>query len=406
MALHDKAVAIHARQFELLSGQVRQGVRQDDKIYYENLATQTALVAADEGMPGLWKAIKRLLPKSRSKAKLSVRCCGPDPVDIKNHFNALEAGGQIDYRNLVERCFAHQKALCDEAPLLVPLEHIPTRIDMEQLVLRQKSNRAPGLDGVTSETLKQSSKTDSLPFFQLFLKSWLLGAEPIQFKGGMIHCIAKKQGIVNDAAKMRGIMLLDSLGKIFHGLVRKFLMGWALPRRLPCQFGGYEAQQTLYATQLLRTVSRFHTRHGLSSGVLFVDVKAAFHSLLREIAFGAQTTFPEVLSQRLLAEGFDVNHLQECIPLESLDFLDTAPPALVRLAHDTHQHYMVHPFAARLCLLDASWLEAWISPCRPCIQCNDAQCLAATDHAFGGKAALSAHSAVDWSFLPSAGLGR
>ena len=284
MTQHDKAVAIHARQFELLSGQVRQGVRQDDKVYYENLAAQTALVAADEGMPGLWRAIKRLLPKSRSKAKLSVRCCGPDPVDIKNHFNALEAGDQIDYHNLVERCFAHQKALCDEAPLLVPLEHIPTRIDMEQLVLRQKSNRAPGLDGVTSETLKQSAKTDSLPFFQLFLKSWLLGAEPIQFKGGMIHCIAKKQGIVNDAAKMRGIMLLDSLGKIFHGLVRKFLMGWALPRRLPCQFGGYEAQQTLYATQLLRTVSRFHTRHGLSSGVLFVDVKAAFHSLLREIA--------------------------------------------------------------------------------------------------------------------------
>ena len=335
LTLIDHQTAQHWKAFTDLSHEVRTRVRADDKAYYEQIAAHTAAVAADEGVPGLWKAVKAILPKQRSKMKHSLRACGPDPQEISQHFQALEAGNEAPYDSLLSRCQAAQQESGAEIPLVVPLQDMPSRIDMEQVIMKQKARKAPGLDGVKSETLRQAACHDSMPFFKLILKAWTLGAEPLQFKGGLIHCIAKKSGSL-EAHKMRGIMLLDSLAKAFHALVRQSLLKWMTPRRLPCQLGGFSAQQTLYATQLLRSVTRIHQRHGLSSGVLFVDVRAAFHSLLREMAFGGQSEFPTPLKLQLLQEGFDIEQLQAGIDIESSEFTTTAPPVLRRLAQETH----------------------------------------------------------------------
>ena len=337
LALIDHQTAQHTKALKDLTQEVRVRVRADDKAYYEQIAAHTAAVAADEGVPGLWQAIKAILPKQRSKMKHSLRACGPDPHEITQHFQALEAGTEASYDHLLTRCQEMQQDAGYEIPLEVSLRDIPSRIDMEQVIMKQKARKAPGLDGVTSETLRQATCDDSLPFFQLILKAWTLGAEPIQFKGGLIHCIAKKSGSL-EAHKMRGIMLLDSLAKAFHALVRQSLLKWMIPRRLPCQMGGFSAQQTLYATQLLRSITRLHQRQGLSSGVLFVDVRAAFHSLLREMAFGGTSEFPEALKIQLSKEGFDVDQLQAGIDAESSEFTTTAPPILRRLAQETHSY--------------------------------------------------------------------
>ena len=292
LTLIDHQTAQHWKAFTDLSHEVRTRVRADDKAYYEQIAAHTAAVAADEGVPGLWKAVKAILPKQRSKMKHSLRACGPDPQEISQHFQTLEAGNEAPYDSLLSRCQAAQQESGAEIPLVVPLQDMPSRIDMEQVIMKQKARN--------------------------------------------IHCIAKKSGSL-EAHKMRGIMLLDSLAKAFHALVRQSLLKWMTPRRLPCQLGGFSAQQTLYATQLLRSVTRIHQRHGLSSGVLFVDVRAAFHSLLREMAFGGQSEFPTPLKLQLLQEGFDIEQLQAGIDIESSEFTTTAPPVLRRLAQETHR---------------------------------------------------------------------
>ena len=260
-------------------------VREDDTHYYENLVEGQVAALADEGMPGLWKKIRCVLPRQRAKHKSNLRCTGPDPVEVQQHFCNLEAGEKVDYKELLRRCKDNQAMRCYEAPLTMKLNQIPTRTQMEQLILKRKSQKAPGLDGTISETIKSAASGDSLPLYQLYFKAWTTGSEPLQFKGGLIHCIAKKSGS-KEAHKMRGIMLLETAGKIFHGLARSQLLNWSLPRRMMCQFGGYPAQQTLYATQLIRAITRVYGQHGMSSGVLFIDVKAAFHSMLREHTFG------------------------------------------------------------------------------------------------------------------------
>lgn len=225
LALIDQQTAQHWKALTDLSHEVRARVRADDKAYYEQIAANTAAVAADEGVPGLWKAIKAILPKQRSKMKHSIRACGPDPQEISQHFQALEAGNEAPYESLLSKCQEAQQESGNEIPLVVPLHDIPSRIDMEQVIMKQKARKAPGLDGVKSETLRKAACDDSMPFFQLILKAWTLGAEPIQFKGGLIHCIAKKSGSL-EAHKMRGIMLLDSFAKTFHALVRQSLLKW------------------------------------------------------------------------------------------------------------------------------------------------------------------------------------
>ena len=153
----------------------------------------------------------------------------------------------------------------------------------------------------------------------------------------MVHCLAKKGGS-KEAHKMRGIMLLETAGKIFHGLARSQLLGWSLPRRLECQFGGFPHQQTLYATQLLRATTRVFKHFGMSGGVLFVDVKAAFHSLLRSLTFGGQQTWPQALVSQLRNDGINVDQIVESQSRMSAEFCNTAPQPLSRMMQDMHEH--------------------------------------------------------------------
>ena len=138
---------------------------------------------------------------------------------------------------------------------------------------------------------------------KLLFKMWTASAEPPQFKGGFICSIAKKHGARTAAGIMRGIMLLDVLGKLHHGLLRRRLLPWAAQNRLDTQFGGFKGQQTIFASLLLRSYARVVEAKQVSLAIVFVDVKNAFHCLLRQHAFATTDQFPLKLQQVLTAEG-------------------------------------------------------------------------------------------------------
>ena len=329
-------LAVHMYYMMKLSPVVATQVKQDDTSFYLDLSKRTAQIAADEGIPGLWKQLRPLLPKAVSKRQSNLRCVGPTLVDTMAHFNKLEAGQEITYSALLQQCHLRQREACLEAPLLVQLADLPTMIEMEQVVMKQKRGKAPGLDQVTASTLQQAVRADPRTFYDLVLKSWLTAAEPLQYKGGIIHCIAKKSGS-REVAAMRGIALLDSFAKCFHALVRKALLHWSLPRRMDTQFGGFAHQQTLFATQYVRAYTRVAAANQLSSAVLFVDVKSAFHCLLREHVFGIRSDFPPSLQAVLTEEGFKVEQLLSAIAPHAADFVQTSVPVVTRIVQETHQ---------------------------------------------------------------------
>ena len=338
--LCDITFAWHQHQYDQCARKSQKQVRQDDKRYYQSLMEQATQANADEGLPGLWRNIKAMLPKTRKKASSNIRCRGPEPSDIRDHFNRLEAGEAVAYDDLLRQCQRRQYQAKDDAPLTIPLNQFPTRIDFEQQVLRQSLHKAPGLDSVQGSTLRQTLHESPVPLYALLFKTWATGAEPLQFKGGLIHCISKKASGKMGEAKakdMRGIMLLDGLGKSYHALIRSHLMRWSAPRRLPTQFGGYRGQQTLFATQFIRAFASVAQEVGISTSILFLDVRSAFHSMIRQQTFGGQAHFAPRLQQILGEEGFEVQQMEDDIHKYSQDFVASAPISLQRLLQDAHE---------------------------------------------------------------------
>ena len=336
LRLCDTSIAWHQAQFTRFAQLAQKQVRDDDRNYYQSLAEQTTQANADEGIKGLWRSIKGILPKQRKKASSNIRCRGPDPDEIRDHFNSLEAGEHTSYAKLLAQCQQRQLAAQAEAPLVIPLAQLPTRTDFEQQILKQNINKAPGVDYVRSDTLRQALHLRPQTMYALLFKTWVTGAEPLQYKGGIIHCISKKAG-GHSAKDMRGIMLLDTLGKSYHGLVRSLFMRWSEPRRLPAQYGGYKKQQTLFATQLLRSIARTAQAKSISTTILFLDVRSAFHSMVREQTFGGTTRLPERLRQLLQEEQLDVDSIEKSITSYAHDFNNTAPISLQRVLQDAHQ---------------------------------------------------------------------
>ena len=334
LRLTHKSIAFHEAQLQTLSKKVNAALLADDRHYYSTLAEQAG-EAADAGLHGLWKQVKHILPKQTQKRKSSLKCVGPDASELSSHYCELEAGEPISYATLLQQCFQRQKEMIFDAPLSTDLASFPTRLDLEKLCRRAKNGKAPGIDGLTAEALKLSLVHESDLLHQLIFKIWATGSEPLQFKGGLIWSIAKRPGATT-VENLRGIMLLEVLGKAFHALLRKHLLQWTLPCKLTTQFGGYAGQQIAFPTLTLRSFIEHAAEHRVSTAVIFLDIKSAFHCLLRQIVFGTQDSFPEVLRNALHAEGFDVDALQARIAECSTEFCSTAHPLLARAASDAH----------------------------------------------------------------------
>lgn len=334
LCLTDRAIALHSWQYQRLCSTVTAAVRLDDQQFYAALADEQGAVAADEGLSGLWRKIKHLLPKSIAKKKANIRCTGPQIDDLTDHYSQLEAGREIAYEDLLQQCAQRQLAAQDDLPLRIQLADLPTRVEVEQICKLAKRRKAPGLDGVQAEHLQALMSAHSEVFFSLLFKMWTVSAEPVQFKGGYICSIAKKHGALT-AAGMRGIMLLDVLGKLHHSLMRRKLLPWASQNRMETQFGGFKGQQTVFASLLLRSYVKVTEAKKVSLAIIFVDVRNAFHCMLRQHAFATIMHLPAKLQQILTAEGLDVEQLTNDIAAHAQAF-DSAPSTVARLIKDAH----------------------------------------------------------------------
>lgn len=330
----DYREAFHFGAYSDLVPRVVAAVRADDACFYEHLAEQAG-EASMKGARQLWDALKPVLPRWRAKFKSNLRCTGPDVEDKITHYNHLEAGQPIAYDVLLAKCSQAQHDRMHEAPLDIPLVNMPTRCQLETHMAKVKSNRAPGVDSITPHTLKKYGLARSDDIAKLFFKMWATGAEPLQFKGGLIHSISKKHKsmLIQD---MRGIALLDGLGKLSHAILRAQMLPTLSALRAPLQLGGFPHQSTLFATHYLRAFSQAAAARTLSSGVLFLDIKSAFHSLIREIVFDMPQKLPPKLVEVLQAADISPSQPQE--KCESPTRLAAFPQSVQRMLADAHDH--------------------------------------------------------------------
>ena len=104
------------------------------------------------------------------------------------------------------------------------------------------------------------------------------------------------------------------------------------------QFGGYAGQQCLFPAHILHTTAMLAKQHQLPDGALFIDIKGAFHCLLRELAMESRDQFPRRLQEVLLQEGFNLQTLTDLIDSSKFFGIEGADPLLARALQDAHRH--------------------------------------------------------------------
>ena len=108
--------------------------------------------------------------------------------------------------------------------------------------------------------------------------------------------------------QFRGIMLLGVLVRRVHALLRPPLMEHAALHKPPGQLGGFAHQECCFGSLYIQSFLRRAYKAGLPVAIIFVDLSAAFHSVIREIVLGSSLggeADRQILYDALWKEGFD-----------------------------------------------------------------------------------------------------
>ena len=218
------------------------------------------------------------------------------------------------------------------------LSCLPTLTDLEDALRSTQAGKPTGFDDVPSGFYRRLAPQAAEFYYDLIWKVFVWRSEPITFKGGRLAVIPKK-GDMTLAKNYRGILLLPSVPKRLHAILRARLMKKLNPVRLPGQLGGFPQQQVTFGSQTVRSFTNVLGKLGFSTAVLFVDLSEAFHRLIRELVTGTgKPTYVDTLLTHLASDGQPIEGLKECLEQPDILFRIACDPLLQELAQDIHYH--------------------------------------------------------------------
>ena len=118
--------------------------------------------------------------------------------------------------------------------------------ELKKIISSLKSNKSPGIDGLTAEIIKSSCDILSPLLLRLLNVVFLSDYYPTQWSEGLITPIHKKAGL-EDANFYRGITLINVLSKTYSHLLNNRLLKWAADndKLSNCQFGFQKIKSTI-----------------------------------------------------------------------------------------------------------------------------------------------------------------
>ena len=337
LCLHDHAIATTQLQLRIASEDAKAAVTEEDSKFYQSIADQTNYIYTTECLTKLWKQLRALLPKHRNKTHQAKRDINDD---LQGHFEQLEAGTPIAKEDLRSSCYARNQNEKEHqvSCQFLSLDELPTLVEVENLCLRQRPRKAPGPDCVPADLCRHGATALAPHLHSVLCKSLVYGIEPFDFKGGRLCAIYKGKGDPDDPKGYRGILLSNTFAKIGHAWARQRLLPTLLQRKILGQLGGLPSQQTLTGVQAVRLHGIVAQQKHLSSAVIFLDLKAAFHHMLRELIFATQNQLVvSVLTSFLDEKEFDLPQIASDLDRLCASEIKDIPDGLRRLLHDMHQ---------------------------------------------------------------------
>ena len=337
MKMIDHAIATTTTKMQSAAKRASEAIRKADTQYYLSLAEQTGHAYTHEGLTAVWKKIKAVLPRNKLKQTQARQEMSDS---LLHHFAELEAGTITNQADSRQSCIDRNNQDLAAGPhsRQLALEDLPTLVEIEDLCLKQRPNRAPGLDAIPPEVCRFAAKEIAPYIHNVILKSFLWGLEPVRYKGGQLCAIWKQKNSRKHASSYRGILLAEVFGKILHSWARQRLLPTLVHRRAPGQIGGLPSQQTTTAIQLLKLHGRQGRHQHMTTAVIFVDLKAAFHHMLREYVFSVRDPLQLHELQRIFdSNEFNIDQLAADLQQACQEKPKDIPEALRLFLHDIHR---------------------------------------------------------------------
>ena len=278
----------HHHMFQELGRQVARALRREDDEFFGEFAKNLARFDQPQSQRQLWREIRRYLPRAKER-KHTTPVEQIDGLDNKwaDYLCLLEAGEKKTYQQIYAQCIEdHNKTSIPGASL----GDIPTLLETEILLRNTKMEKAMGMDQLSGDLLHQLPVQVAPHIWPIAVKMAVHATEPIQWKGGRMKWLHKK-GTWDKAENFRGILLASTAGKRLQAFYRQPLMQQLDAVKDAGQLGGFRNMETIYGNHYIRSFMRIGHAAGLASVVIFVDLSAAFHSLIRELMHGVDTTF-------------------------------------------------------------------------------------------------------------------
>ncbi len=253
------------------------------------------------------------------------------------HFAKAEAGTAVSAHDLLVEVMQRQRRQIEDG-VHPELEHITALQDLEIAILLGRRGSGTGMDVIPYEVLKLCPQLFALFTLPLALKTTALLAEPLQYKGGIAQELVKSRGSHKIVDSFRSILLEDHIGKTAKKSARQNLIPYASDYMMDTQQCGLPRRGTDFAAHILRLFVESSFIRKKPGAIIFVDLKSAFYSVLREIVMSMDTSDDGIVHLFATLNLPDNAFEEFCEVLANLPILEQAgvPRHLQRIVAEMH----------------------------------------------------------------------
>ena len=163
---------------------------------------------------------------------------------------------------------------------------IPDLTEVEELCRGVAAGKASGIDNVPAELFRAAPQEAARLYQPLYAKSILACTQPVQWRGGLLQEAFKGSGLPSALDSYRSLFISSIPGKILHKHLRS-RMGDLLEKQLgPLHCGARPGAPVTLAAASIAFLQRICQQKQWSMACLFLDARAAYYKVLREVAMG------------------------------------------------------------------------------------------------------------------------
>ena len=162
-------------------------------------------------------------------------------------------------------------------------EQIPSMTQLACAFAKLKPGKAPGISKLPSEIFRIHPTASAAAVWPILAKTVLRDSFPFQWRGGAAAAVPKPGKASNELEGYRSVLLLEPTAKAVQTAMRPCIQEAFIDLRSAVHYGGLAGSPITLPAVCTRAHLQYLNAQNLCGGALFLDCKAAYYSVAREV---------------------------------------------------------------------------------------------------------------------------